>query len=191
MDRAVLESKTVQVQNSPSAIDDANRRYGLFFWAVQSTQITDTKNTSFTDLGDTILQKVEHTNYATITYTRDKTMPRYDEITAIEKELEDKEECRASELDIPMLKPAIFAVIGVIVVLIGILAFSYQVSTGIFLLLVGAVLFFIGIRMKKNNDKLRTELHERWTSSPTIEELLQNAQALNNEIIAEMRKSRS
>lgn len=192
MDRQFSETKTVQVRNDPEVIDRVNARNSIFFWAVQSTQITDTKNTSFSRVGDTLYQEVEHTNYATITYTRDKTMPRYEEVTAIEKQLEQKEMWRAEANDVSLHGHIKFRIIACISAVIAIVNFGAKggILTGIIFALISAGMIYLGIRKKKQAQLEFNEKTERWTSSPTIDELLQQAKALNNEIIQSIRNSK-
>ena len=86
---AILETKTIQTVNDPSAIDQANAFYQQFFWNVQSVQITHVKDShqEYFDWGSSVEVKTvtETTQYATITYNRDKLIPHYDDIVRLEK----------------------------------------------------------------------------------------------------------
>ncbi len=89
---AILETKIIQVSNSPEIINSFNEENGSFGWSVQNIQVTHSQDTkTYTKTlwdvysGD---KTVETTtiNYATITYQRDKKMDNYDRIAALERE---------------------------------------------------------------------------------------------------------
>ena len=177
MDRQILETKTIQVRNDPEVIDSVNKRNGIFFWSVQ---------------GDTVFQHIEHTNYATITYVRDKTMPRYDEIVSIETQLESKEALKAEANSIPKNSGVLFFIIGIVVATfgLGMMMDFKKIGTAIISLIIAAGLIYLGIRKKKSSQREFNDLTMRWTSHPTIDELLQQANELNGEIIQEIRNSK-
>ncbi len=90
----MMETRIVQVANNPEAINRSNDVWGIFGWNVLSVQITHSQNTkTYTKglmdyySGD---KTVETTtiNYATITYQRDKDMPNYTRIAALQAEAE-------------------------------------------------------------------------------------------------------
>lgn len=86
---AIIETKIIQIDNSPSTINDANEEWGHFGWVVQNVQVTHSQDTrTYTKgldyyTGD---KTVETTtiNYATITYQRDKQMPNYSKLVQLE-----------------------------------------------------------------------------------------------------------
>lgn len=89
---AVKETKTIQTRNDTSLIDQMNKREELFFWNVQSVQVTHVQD-SHTEFRDKAFMNAievstvtETTQYATITYERDKMIPLYDEVVELEKE---------------------------------------------------------------------------------------------------------
>ena len=185
----VTETKTIQVRNDPEEIDRVTRKYGLFFWSVQGTQITDTKNTTYSVVGDTIFRETEHTNYATITLTRDKLMPRYEEVTELEKLLEQKEAMKGEMLSVPTIRFHIISRASLIFsILIAIPAIlDKRIFLGIIILLAGGGIWYFSKKRGTNNKNLINELDEALKASPTINEILQQAQALNTEILREMR----
>lgn len=91
---ALTETKIIQVENSPTVINQSNENYGSFGWNVLSVQVTHsqdtktyTKNLSDLYYGD---KTVETTtiNYATITYQRDKELPNRNRILELESDFE-------------------------------------------------------------------------------------------------------
>lgn len=102
----MMETRIVQVENSPEAINRSNDVWGIFGWTVLSVQITHSQNTKTYTKG--ILdyysgdKTVETTtiNYATITYQRDKDMPNYKRLAALQAE--------AESLVNEEVKPAVF-----------------------------------------------------------------------------------
>ncbi len=92
---ALMETKIVQVDNTPERINGMNEAFALFGWNVLSIQVTHSQDTrtytkGFLDAytGD---KTVETTtiNYATITYQRDKHMKNYAELCELEKEYDE------------------------------------------------------------------------------------------------------
>jgi len=87
----LMETKIIQVSNSPSIINETNELWSYFGWNVQNVQITHSQDTRTYTRGldyYTGDKTVETTtiNYATITYQRDKNMPHYREFCELERE---------------------------------------------------------------------------------------------------------
>jgi len=86
------ETKTIQTKNQPSMIDSVNKRNGHFGWNVQSIQITHVKDSHLEFQERTwdveIRSVTETTEYATITYTRDRALPRLAELRDMESKYE-------------------------------------------------------------------------------------------------------
>lgn len=86
---AVMETKIVQVTNSPESIDASNSIWESFGWNVLSVQVTHSQNTkTYTAHAGDGYNTVETTtiNYATITYQRDKQMPNYTDLKELERQ---------------------------------------------------------------------------------------------------------
>lgn len=89
---AMLETKIIQVENSPTTINNCNTEWGYFGWSVQNVQVTYSQDTRTYTKGwldyQTGSKTVETTtvNYATITYQRDKHMPNYQQIVKLEND---------------------------------------------------------------------------------------------------------
>ena len=88
---AVTETKIIQVDNEPEVINQSNELWGSFGWNVLNVQVTHSQDTKTYTKGldyYTGDKTVETTtiNYATITYQRDKGIPNYRQIAALEKE---------------------------------------------------------------------------------------------------------
>ena len=88
---AIAETKILQVENSPSVINQSNNEWGHFGWNVLGVQVTHSQDTKTYTKGldyYTGDKTVETTtiNYATITYQRNKEMPNYRKIVALENE---------------------------------------------------------------------------------------------------------
>lgn len=88
---AIMETKIIQVKNDPNIINAVNEEWGRWGWSVLNIQITHTQNTKeyqdWTQYGSNeVTVETTTINYATITYQRDKSMPNYDRIAALEKE---------------------------------------------------------------------------------------------------------
>lgn len=88
---AIMETKIVQVTNSPESIDASNSVWESFGWNVLSVQVTHSQNTkTYTAHASDNYNTVETTtiNYATITYQRDKQMANYAAIKELEEEFQ-------------------------------------------------------------------------------------------------------
>ena len=89
---ASLETKIIQVENSPNVINQANAEWGSFGWNVQNVQITHSQDTrTYTKTAWDVYsgdKTVETTtiNYATITYQRDRGMENYQAVSQLEYE---------------------------------------------------------------------------------------------------------
>ncbi len=89
---ALMETKIIQVDNDPDIINNSNEEWGYFGWSVLNVQVTHSQNTKTYTKGylDYVSgdKTVETTtlNYATITYQRDKHMPNYQRLVALESE---------------------------------------------------------------------------------------------------------
>ena len=88
---AIMETKIIQVNNDPNVINAVNEEWGLWGWSVLNIQITHTQNTKeyqdWTQYGSNeVTVETTTINYATITYQRDKSMPNYNRIVALEHE---------------------------------------------------------------------------------------------------------
>ncbi len=87
---ALLETKIIQVNNSPEAINSSSEERGCFGWSVQNVQVTHSQDSrTYTKGLDYVTGDltVETTtiNYATITYQRDKTMSNYERVAELER----------------------------------------------------------------------------------------------------------
>lgn len=89
---ARTETKIIQVENTPTVINQNNENYGCFGWNVLSVQVTHSQDTktytkTLSDLyyGD---KTVETTiiNYATITYQRDTELPNRNRLLELESD---------------------------------------------------------------------------------------------------------
>ena len=86
---SLKETRVIQVPNSPAYIDAVSERAGLFFWNVQSVQITHSQDSHLENWGYLGTWSVtETTNYATITLEREKTLPGYSRIVELEARYE-------------------------------------------------------------------------------------------------------
>ncbi len=186
----VLETKTIQVRNDPEEIDEAVQFYGLFFWEYKDTQITNYKNTTYSSYGDVIVGETEHTNYATITFTRNKLMPHYDEIVALEEKLKENDSLRRQIIEIPEMRLQIVARLSIaiaVVIGLGCLFMSSLKAFGAVVAIIGFAVGFFAIKAQKKNDIKRTELTNTLNANPTKEEIIQQARLLNAEVLSEMR----
>ena len=97
------ETKTIQTANRPDMIDLTNRRNGYFGWNVQNVQITHVKDSHLEfqqNIWDVTVRSVtETTEYATITYTRDRSLPRLQELRALEEKYEGLEREMEKQLE--------------------------------------------------------------------------------------------
>lgn len=90
---ALMETKIIQIENSPYTLNRYNEIMGWFGWNVLNVQITHSQNTETYSsmlhyLAEDGIQTVKTTtiNYATVTYQRDKGMANYYRIKEIEEE---------------------------------------------------------------------------------------------------------
>lgn len=89
----MMETKVVQVENTPESINQAGELWGCFGWNVTSVQVTHSQNTKTVTEGlgwytGTNTVKTTTINYATITLQRDRDIPYHDKLAAYQAEFE-------------------------------------------------------------------------------------------------------
>ena len=85
---------------SPSKEKKVTAKLERFGWELMSSQTVDNKDSHLEERWDGIYSVTESTNYVKLIFRRNKNMPRYEELAALEEELEKLKAARNSNHDL-------------------------------------------------------------------------------------------